>query len=497
VTTTTRTNSPAPSLSGSSPLSDVARLDRLFAGAVGGGWLIVVATALLFTPKTWVGAQSATHIHVIAAFLLGALVCVPPITLAFRKPGERITRLAMAFAQAVLVGLFIHFTGGRIEAHFAVFVSISMFILYRDPLVLLVLAGVIALDHVARSILWPMSLVGRETGGFVIALEHAAYVVVQVGFLLYGVKQMRRADATIAEAHANAEKQREQLRADVDTIIEELQSVERSGNLSQRITEGQPMPIGELSQSVNRLLVALDEVISEVEASAGASTDATGRLASTAETLSDAAARLNEVGHIGRQTAEDAAAKAEEGGNIVRSTVDGLRDADRVIGESTSAVEDLRSRAERINESVVLIKDISDQTNLLALNAAIEAARAGEYGRGFAVVADEVRKLAEQTVRAADEITGSISEIVDATRGASKLMASSREVTAENSQRSEQAMQALESILAATQEVVQRIDTVASEASSLDESSTRVTDASQEVDEQVKRLREAISRFGG
>ena len=497
MTTRSLTNTPAIAGSGSSPLSDLARLDRLFAGAIGGGWMIVVAAALLFTPKTWVGAQSVTHVHVLAAFLLGGLVCVPPLLLSFRKPGERVTRLAMAFAQAVLVGLFIHFTGGRIEAHFAVFVSISMFILYRDPLVLIVLAGVIALDHVARSVLWPMSLVGRDSGGFVIALEHAAYVVVQVGFLLYGVKQMRRADAAIATARAEAEQQREQLRADVDTIVEQLRSIEQSGNLSQRITEGQPMPIGDLSQSVNRLLVALDEVISEVEQSAGASANATERLASTAESLSEAAARLNEVGHIGRQTAEDAAAKAEEGGSIVRSTVSGLRDADRVIGESTSAVEDLRSRAERINEAVVQIKDISDQTNLLALNAAIEAARAGEYGRGFAVVADEVRKLAEQTVRAADEITGSIGEIVKATRGASELMARSREVTNENSERSEQAMEALESILSATQEVVQRIDTVASEASSLDESSNRVTDASQEVDEQVKRLREAVSRFGG
>ncbi|MFG0292092.1 MAG: methyl-accepting chemotaxis protein [Phycisphaerales bacterium JB050] len=491
------TAKPTPSAQVSSPLSDAAHLDRLFAGAIAGGWAILIAIAFFYTPRTWVGTESSTHIHVIAAFLLGALACVPPIALAFHKPGERITRIAMAVAQAVLVGLFIHFTGGRIEAHFAVFVSISMFLLYRDPLVLLTLAGLIAVDHVARSILWPMSLVGRDSGGFVIALEHAAYVVVQVGFLLYGVKQMRRADATIADARASAESQREQLRADVDTIVEQLRSIERSGNLSQRITEGQPMPIGELSESVNRLLVALDEVISEVEQSAGASTDATARLASTAESLTGAATRLTEVGNICRQTAEDAASKADEGGTIIRSTVEGLRDADRVIEDSTTAVDDLRTRAERINESVVLIKDISDQTNLLALNAAIEAARAGEYGRGFAVVADEVRKLAEQTVRAADEITGSITEIVDATRGASTLMARSREVTAENRERSEQAMSALENILTATQEVVQRIDTVASEASSLDESSRFVTDASQEVDQQVNRLRDAVRRFGG
>ncbi|MFU8828067.1 MAG: methyl-accepting chemotaxis protein [Phycisphaerales bacterium] len=481
----------------SEAMSDAARLDRLFACAVAGGWAILIVTTLFYTPTTWVGAESATHIHVVAAVLLGGLVCLPPIAFAFKKPGERITRILMAVAQAVLVGLFIHFTGGRIEAHFAVFVSISMFILYRDPVVLLVLAGIIAVDHVGRSVLWPMSLVGRDSGGFVIALEHAAYVVVQVGFLLFGVKQMRRADRAIADARSQAERQRETLRADVDTLVTQLQAIEQTGNLAQRVSEGQELPIGELSQSVNRLLVALEQVIREVESSSAASSDATGRLASTAEELSAAAARLNEIGHIGRQSAEDAAEKAQEGGDIVRSTVEGLRDADRVIEESTTAVDDLRHRAERINESVVLIKDISDQTNLLALNAAIEAARAGEYGRGFAVVADEVRKLAEQTVRAADEITGSIGEIVGATRSASELMVRSRTVTAENSTRSEQAMDALQKILAANQDVVQRIDTVASEASSLDESSSRVTGASQEVDTQIKRLREAVSRFAG
>ncbi len=75
-------------------------------------------------------------------------------------------------------------------------------------------------------------------------------------------------------------------------------------------------------------------------------------------------------------------------------------------------VEKTSDKMDLINEKISLIQDIARNTNMLALNAAIEAARAGDAGKGFAVVASEVRKLAENSQKAAVEITAESEESV-------------------------------------------------------------------------------------
>lgn len=88
----------------------------------------------------------------------------------------------------------------------------------------------------------------------------------------------------------------------------------------------------------------------------------------------------------------------------------------RVAGQVevfSGVVAQLNKRAQSVDDTSRLIKDIALQTHLLALNAGVEAARAGETGRGFAVVATEVGKLAERVNAATGDIVQQAGEILD------------------------------------------------------------------------------------
>lgn len=82
-----------------------------------------------------------------------------------------------------------------------------------------------------------------------------------------------------------------------------------------------------------------------------------------------------------------------------------------ITNQVGTSIEQLSQETENISQFAEIIAGISEQTNLLSLNASIEAARAGEAGRGFAVVAEEIRKLADDSAKAAGEISNNVQHI--------------------------------------------------------------------------------------
>ncbi|MBN6187447.1 methyl-accepting chemotaxis protein [Aneurinibacillus sp. BA2021] len=126
--------------------------------------------------------------------------------------------------------------------------------------------------------------------------------------------------------------------------------------------------------------------------------------------VNDSLQKISKYADEMTQTFTSTCMLTEEGEQAVRAAVLKMEEIQHMVDEASRVVQKLGGRSEEIGQIVSLITGIASQTNLLALNASIEAARAGESGRGFAVVADEVRKLAEETDRAARDITCIVQE---------------------------------------------------------------------------------------
>lgn len=173
---------------------------------------------------------------------------------------------------------------------------------------------------------------------------------------------------------------------------------------SAKTVEEDSTVINDYSQEITKAIEEINEGISRQSRHAQKCVDLT-------DVLSDDIQAVSSVAENVERLVEETERLIGQGMEIVQLLGERAQETTEMTARVSESIISLKEESEIINSFVGTITSISEQTNLLSLNASIEAARAGEAGRGFAVVAEEIRKLADDSAKAAGQISNNVSNI--------------------------------------------------------------------------------------
>lgn len=160
---------------------------------------------------------------------------------------------------------------------------------------------------------------------------------------------------------------------------------------------------------------SIQEVSSTMEEMSAGMEETTASLSQVTENMSDIYTGINQISEKaveGNHFTERIQKKAKD---IYATAENEQKQANELAEKISASMNDKIEKSKSVKEINVLtenIIEITEQTNLLALNASIEAARAGEVGKGFAVVATEIGNLATDSANAAAQIQQVSSQVI-------------------------------------------------------------------------------------
>lgn len=293
-------------------------------------------------------------------------------------------------------------------------------------------------------------------------------------------------------------RQRQALQENISRFLDVATGV-ASGDLTLR-GEVTTDVLGSVVDAINVMIEEIGDAIAHARGAAGTVHDSAKDLIGTTEKMvagvqtqarnaAGVRSRVDEMADSVRLVAESAESSAsaahqtrqaaDKGHQAVGETLRQMQQIRREVLALSNRIKSLGDRSMEFSEIIDTLSSLASQTNLLALNAAIEASGAGEYGARFGVVADQVRALAEDSARAAKNVTTLIKRVqAEVQEAVAAMEASTRRV---------------ESGFKVNTEAGEQLKEIAEISTQSAELAARISSSTREQVEVAERVRDAIS----
>ena len=253
------------------------------------------------------------------------------------------------------------------------------------------------------------------------------------------VREIGSANEELKESFENVKGQLDETKNQMENISREIQTATATLQEEDKSVTGTSELVSQISSNITTLNQMIDSQVDAITQASAGIEQMIGNIQSITNSVDMMAGEFTELN---------------------AATVEGI-EKNRIVNELLNTV---LAQSKSLQDTNMVIANISSQTNLLSMNAMIESAHAGEAGKGFAVVAEEIRKLADtsatqsksigenlkliaaniqKVVESADLSKASFEVVSDKTNNTSELVYSIKKATEEQSEGSKHLLETL------------------------------------------------------
>ena len=167
----------------------------------------------------------------------------------------------------------------------------------------------------------------------------------------------------------------------------------------------------------------------------------------------------------------------EKGLSAIRLLEDKADETAHITGQVIGKIEALAEETKAITDIIVSIKGIAERTKLLSLNARIEAARIGDAGKGFAVVAEEIRKLSGESMKSVERIGTIVDRIESGTQETVLVARESEKIVEEQEAAMDDTVEAFHEMSGSVDGLAGKIEKIAGNMRNMERSKDRIMEA--------------------